>query len=191
MTTTIDTETRDKVAATLKTIVFVENESVDYLIARGQLAKLGVRNPIHRTTTVSAMLDYVKQALRVQRLDPGASPCVIMMELKLPQRSGLDGLAALRASPEMRGIPVIAMGGADRVQTLKSAVEAGASAYLIKPFQSEAFNNIVQELDLPLQFAPQPKKLERQKPAPTPRETVQEKPVAAGLLAFAKGLRIF
>ena len=61
-------------------------------------------------------------------------PDVIVMDIQLPKLSGLDATRAIRAEPETAKIPIIvvtsfALSGDD-----KKAMDAGASAYLARPY---------------------------------------------------------
>ena len=61
-------------------------------------------------------------------------PDVIVMDVQLPKLSGLDATRAIKAEPETANIPIIvvtsfALSGDD-----KKAMDAGASAYLAKPY---------------------------------------------------------
>jgi two-component system cell cycle response regulator DivK len=61
-------------------------------------------------------------------------PDVIVMDVQLPKLSGLDATRAIRADPDTAKIPIIvvtsfALSGDD-----KKAMDAGASAYLAKPY---------------------------------------------------------
>ncbi|MDO8475825.1 MAG: response regulator [Candidatus Rokubacteria bacterium] len=61
-------------------------------------------------------------------------PNLIIMDVQLPKLSGLDATRQIRAEPETSKIPIIivtsfALSGDD-----KKAMEAGASAYLAKPY---------------------------------------------------------
>jgi len=61
-------------------------------------------------------------------------PDVIVMDIQLPKLSGLDATRAIRAEPETATIPIIvvtsfALSGDD-----KKAMDAGASAYLARPY---------------------------------------------------------
>jgi CheY-like chemotaxis protein len=151
MFTGIETCGNSAVAAALRTIVFVEHQLVDYLAARDALTKLGVSNPVHRASTVSAVMEYLDRSTQ-GRNDVDCLPCAIFMELQLPQCNGLDGQARLRASLRFRDIPIVAMGASDRVNTLKHAVTLGANAYLTKPFGTEEFSQLAAQMQLPLQY---------------------------------------
>ena len=61
-------------------------------------------------------------------------PNLIIMDVQLPKLSGLDATRRIRAEPETARIPIIvvtsfALSGDD-----KKAMDAGASAYLAKPY---------------------------------------------------------
>lgn len=61
-------------------------------------------------------------------------PSLIIMDVQLPKMSGLDATRQIRAEPETSKTPIIvvtsfALSGDD-----KKAMDAGASAYLTKPY---------------------------------------------------------
>ncbi len=65
-------------------------------------------------------------------------PDLVLMDINLP---GMDGLALtrrLKASPHLADIPVVMMTGDARRETLVSSMEAGAAAFVVKPFTRES-----------------------------------------------------
>ncbi|MBI4969185.1 MAG: PAS domain S-box protein [Rhodospirillales bacterium] len=60
-------------------------------------------------------------------------PDVILSDINLPGMSGYDILKALRADPETRAIPLIAISAAAMPSDIKKGLEAGFQAYLTKP----------------------------------------------------------
>jgi two-component system response regulator AtoC len=78
------------------------------------------------------------------RLDGGARPALVLLDLILPGMAGLAVLDRIRAvHPEL---PVIVLSTVAQLRTVVDAVRRGASDYLTKPFQE-------QELDLAIQNA--------------------------------------
>jgi CheY-like chemotaxis protein len=63
----------------------------------------------------------------------GHQPEVILMDINLPGMSGLDALRALRAAPETRDIPVIALTAAASERDKQRGVDAGFYRYITKP----------------------------------------------------------
>ena len=67
------------------------------------------------------------------------------MDIQLPRLSGLDATRALRADPLTATVPIIvvtsfALSGDDR-----KALEAGASAYLAKPYSPRELLTLIQK----------------------------------------------
>jgi DNA-binding response OmpR family regulator len=61
-------------------------------------------------------------------------PALVLLDLKMPGRSGLEVLTAIRADPELRGIQVMVLTSSDRQSDIDKGILAGADYYLTKPF---------------------------------------------------------
>ena len=73
-----------------------------------------------------------------------ARPDVVVMDLHLGGRSGLELLRALRADPELQGTRVVIVSGEDR---LREARAAGADAFVLKPFSMEELVKALRRLE--------------------------------------------
>ncbi|MEO5337142.1 MAG: PAS domain S-box protein [Magnetospirillum sp. WYHS-4] len=60
-------------------------------------------------------------------------PDIILMDVNLPGMSGVEAVRRLKADPETRGIPVIAVSAAAMPRDVEAGVEAGFDSYLTKP----------------------------------------------------------
>lgn len=70
-------------------------------------------------------------------LDEGASPDIILLDLNLPDVSGLDGLIRLKAVADGAPIVVVSSMADDRIARM--AIRAGASGFVPKHSQREVF----------------------------------------------------
>jgi len=73
-------------------------------------------------------------------------PHVIVMDINLPGMSGLDALVALRAEPETRDIPVVALTAAASDRDRQRGIQAGFYRYLTKPVKVDEFIAALEEL---------------------------------------------
>jgi PAS domain S-box-containing protein len=73
-------------------------------------------------------------------------PEVIIMDINLPGMSGLDALRALRAAPETKEIPVIALTAAASERDRQRGTKAGFYRYLTKPVKVDEFVTALEEL---------------------------------------------
>jgi len=60
-------------------------------------------------------------------------PDVILLDIMMPEISGLDILRQMRREPELANIPVIVITAKSMPSDIKNGMEAGASTYLTKP----------------------------------------------------------
>lgn len=73
-------------------------------------------------------------------------PDVLLVHTGIPKKSGYDVCQAMKADPQMRGITVILMTGTHEAFDEARSKSAGADAYIIKPFESQALIDRVKEL---------------------------------------------
>ncbi len=76
-------------------------------------------------------------------------PDLIVMDVNLPGMSGIDAMARLRANPDTREIPVIALSANAMPNDIKHGLAAGFRRYLTKPIRIdqvlEAIDAVTQE----------------------------------------------
>ena len=73
-------------------------------------------------------------------------PDLILLDMMMPGRSGLEVLAELRRDPELRGIPVVMLTARAQVTDRDAAHLAGAGRFLAKPFSPLELDGVVKEL---------------------------------------------
>ena len=64
-------------------------------------------------------------------------PRLVVLDLVLPYRDGFEVLAALKADPSTRGIPVLILTVKDREEDVVKGLDLGADDYVIKPFGAQ------------------------------------------------------
>jgi len=73
-------------------------------------------------------------------------PDLILMDVQLPKISGIEATRALRAEPSTAATPIIAITSFALSGDEQRAKEAGASAYLAKPYSPFALLGMIQKL---------------------------------------------
>jgi two-component system, OmpR family, alkaline phosphatase synthesis response regulator PhoP len=61
-------------------------------------------------------------------------PDLVVLDIKMPRRSGFDVLTAIRSDPELRGTQVMMLTSSDNQADIDAGIRAGADFYLTKPF---------------------------------------------------------
>jgi DNA-binding response OmpR family regulator len=64
-------------------------------------------------------------------------PRVVILDVMLPKRSGLDVCREIRARPELAATRVLMLTARGGVADLERGMEAGADGYMVKPFATQ------------------------------------------------------
>ena len=59
---------------------------------------------------------------------------LMLLDMEMPELNGMEVLLALKNDPQLGGLPVIVISGADQIENAVKCIEAGAEDYLPKPF---------------------------------------------------------
>jgi CheY-like chemotaxis protein len=107
--------------STPKTVLIIEDEEDAAELFAEMMRVSGFR--VLKTSNSSPALSM----MRVER------PDVIILDIMMPEISGLDILRQLRRDPEFADIPVVVVSAKSMPADIKNGMEAGASTYLTKP----------------------------------------------------------
>ena len=117
-----------------KTILYVEDNELNRKIVRDLLRRTSYR-------LIEAPDGEAGVAMaREQR------PDLILMDVQLPKISGIDATRALRSEPLTASTPIIAITSFALSGDEQRAKEAGASAYLAKPYSPFALLDMIRKL---------------------------------------------
>ena len=73
-------------------------------------------------------------------------PDLILLDLKLPRKSGFEVLEWIKKHPAHHTIPVVILSSSKQTQDLKTAYELGANSYLVKPTGFTELNQLINDL---------------------------------------------
>jgi CheY-like chemotaxis protein len=73
-------------------------------------------------------------------------PDVILLDVMMPDISGLEVLRYIRREPDLSAIPVIILSAKSMPSDIKNGIEAGASLYLTKPVGFQDLKQAVEKV---------------------------------------------
>ena len=80
--------------------------------------------------------------------DPASlRPRVVLLDLKLPRRSGFEVLDWMKAHETLRRVPVVILTSSRESIDVVRAYDLGANSYLVKPARPDALLEMVQRID--------------------------------------------
>lgn len=78
----------------------------------------------------------------------GDLPEILLLDLKLPRKSGLELLSWIREQPSpLKRLPVVMLTSSNQTVDINLAYDLGANSYLVKPVKFELLLELVKKLD--------------------------------------------
>jgi two-component system cell cycle response regulator DivK len=118
----------------MKTVLYVEDNEFNRKIVRHLLARTAYR--LIEATDGEAGGATAREA----------RPDLVIMDIQLPKLSGLDATRRLQIDPVTASIPVIVITSFALAGDEEKAREAGAAAYLAKPYSPRELLQLIREL---------------------------------------------
>jgi CheY-like chemotaxis protein len=122
-------------------ILLVEDDEVDAEITKRLLRQ----NQLDKDLVLAANGKDALEALQ-KRKHEGNLPNFILLDINLPDISGIELLTRIMEDEHFRKIPVVILTGSNEDQDIQKSYDLGASSYLVKPISSEAMMQVIKRL---------------------------------------------
>ena len=126
-----------------QSILLVEDNPDDIALMLHALNDNRIANPV-------VVAEDGEQALQTlfgtnEQAESGV-PALILLDLNLPKRNGLEVLRELRSHPDTRLVPVVILTSSLEPSDRLNAYQAGANSYLRKPVDFDEFVHVAQQV---------------------------------------------
>ncbi|RFC69238.1 MULTISPECIES: response regulator [Mesorhizobium] len=129
------------------TIVMIEDDEGHARLIEKNIRRAGVSNDIIPFSNGTDALNYL--------LGPDGSGDVsagrhllILLDLNLPDMTGVDILERVKANKHTRPSPVVVLTTTDDAREIQRCYDLGANVYITKPVNYEGFANAIRQLGL-------------------------------------------
>jgi CheY-like chemotaxis protein len=129
----------------LRHIFIVEDDEDHLALTLEALEDAGITNPVRTATSVQEARDAIAEWTGQASAGQDSLPCVILLDVRLPDGSGLDLLGELRENGFFRTIPVVILTSSDDTPDIRKAYQLGANSYLVKPVVFDEFRRKIRE----------------------------------------------
>ena len=128
-------------------IVMIEDDEGHARLIERNIRRAGVNNEIHSFRNGT---DGLRHLLGEDGSgeDSAQRSMLILLDLNLPDMTGVDILAKVKANQHTKRSPVIILTTTDDEREIKRCYDLGANVYITKPVNYEGFANAIQQLGL-------------------------------------------
>jgi CheY-like chemotaxis protein len=125
-------------------ILLVEDDPGDVLMTQEAFEHHKIRNALHVVSDGVEALRYVRQEPPYQDVP---RPGLILLDLNLPKKDGLEVLAEIKTDPDLRTIPVVVLTTSEAEEDILRSYSLHANAYVSKPVDFDRFVEVVRQID--------------------------------------------
>jgi CheY-like chemotaxis protein len=129
-------------------ILLVEDSPDDALLIQRAFRKANLANPVQLVRDGEEAVTYLKGAPPFDDRSRFPLPVFMLLDLKLPRRSGLEVLAWVRQESPVRRLPVVVLTSSRESVDVNRAYDLGVNSYLTKPVGFEALLEMVKNVNL-------------------------------------------
>lgn len=129
------------------TIVMVEDDEGHARLIEKNIRRAGVNNEIIPFTDGTSALEYVLGADGSGEAS-ARRHLLVLLDLNLPDMTGVDILAKVKANRHTRRSPVVILTTTDDQREIQRCYDLGANVYITKPVNYESFANAIRQLGL-------------------------------------------
>jgi CheY-like chemotaxis protein len=120
-------------APTSPLILLVEDDPDDVMLFKRALKKVRVELDLLVARDGDEAVELLSRTWTRPPAEGHVSPSHVILDLKLPRKSGLEVLEWIRKRPELGGLKVVVLTSSDQPQDLERGRRAGIDHYYVKP----------------------------------------------------------
>ena len=125
-------------------VLLVEDDEGDVLMTREAFEYYKISNRLHVVSDGDQALQFLRKT------GPYADAPrhgLILLDVNLPRRSGLDVLAELKRDPELLMLPVVMLTSSRAEEDILRSYSLHANAYVSKPVDFDQFIEAIRQID--------------------------------------------
>ena len=134
----------ERVGLELVDVLLVEDDPGDVLMTREAFEHYRIPNNLHVVGDGEQAMHFLRKTGSYADVP---TPGLILLDLNLPRRNGLEVLAELKADSDLLAIPVVVLTTSQAQEDILRSYSLHANAYISKPVDFEKFVGVIGQID--------------------------------------------
>jgi chemotaxis family two-component system response regulator Rcp1 len=125
-------------------ILLVEDNPGDVELTEDALRRSKVATKVSVVADGEDAMDYLRQQSAYQE---ETMPDLVLLDLNLPRKDGMEVLREMKDDPNLRHIPVVVLTTSEAERDILASYELGANCFISKPVDLTEFRKVVESID--------------------------------------------
>jgi CheY-like chemotaxis protein len=129
-----------------RSILLVEDDENDVFFIKDALERVGVDLPLHVASDGQEAIDFLIAARAPLEGTSDVHPVLVLLDLNLPRRTGLEVLKWIRQESAWPWLVVVILTSSTSELDMRQAYSLGANSYVVKPADATKLRELVKYL---------------------------------------------
>jgi CheY-like chemotaxis protein len=134
----------ESAAVPIVDVLLVEDDPGDVLMTREAFEHFRIRSNLHVVGDGEQAIQFVRKSGEYAAVP---RPGLILLDLNLPRRNGLEVLAELKSDEDLLRIPVVVLTTSQADEDILRSYALHANAYISKPVDFDRFIDAIRQID--------------------------------------------
>lgn len=129
------------------TVLLVEDDPNDIILIKRAFSKANITNPLQVVEDGEEAIAYLAGQGHYGDREKYPLPRLLLLDLKLPRKSGHGVLEWLGQQPRLKRLTVVVLTSSKQINDINKAYDLGANSYLVKPVTFDSLVDMVKTLN--------------------------------------------
>jgi CheY-like chemotaxis protein len=127
-------------------ILVADDDPDDCLLIKDAFSESRLINPLHFVNDGQELLDYLNRSNQYANLEETPLPGLILLDLNMPRKNGIEALQEIKSTPKLRNIPVVVFTTSQAEEDILRTYDLGVNSFVTKPVNFERLVDLMKNL---------------------------------------------
>lgn len=128
----------------MKVILVVEDNTADVMLLKEAYKRINSSLIIHNVSNGDDAMHFLKRRNGFEKMP---MPDLVLMDINMPGKNGLDALKEIKEDDEVKHVPVIIFSGSFLKEDVNKAYSSYANCYITKPHTLDEYISIMEMIN--------------------------------------------
>lgn len=127
-------------------VLIADDSAPDRKLTAMAFYRAGIPNPIREVENGEELMDYLHHRGQYKDLPRPQDPILILLDLNMPRKNGLEALQEIKSDPKLRGIPIVMLTTSQADEDIVRSYDLGVNSFVTKPIHFDEFLEAIRKL---------------------------------------------
>ena len=129
-------------------VLLADDDPNDVFLLQRAFQKTNIANPLQVVRDGEEAMAYLSGQAQYADRQRHPLPVLLLLDLKMPRKSGFEVLRWLRQQAGLKRLPVVVLTSSNQSPDINKAFDLGANSYIVKPGGFDSLVEMVKNLNL-------------------------------------------